>query len=449
MMKRIFRLTVCFLLICCLLINISPIRAQASGVEAVFLSSVVVNPTIAVTAVLFGLGVMAVATATAAFTKLVDEVTADMVDKGLISSNGVDMYRSDADGAATYLVNQELVEAVREYLWENEVVSGEALPVGFLSYNGFFLPDVSSVWTNKSTYPFGVIFLDTNGRYNLHFRSGDFKLGSGQSSVSDGYGYYGHSTLSGESWATPYTGSSTYSVPLDSLIWSSHDILDTSGNVVFSASVPGASALTVSDGLQIGEIAGRNQTFADGYSTWASGAKTLPTLRDGVQTDAMSAYIALGMGLTQEETMAMTQAAVQSGVGTYEGTGTATDSVTATGLKGWLDTIRLSIVAGFSDVITSITDFFTPDPNVEFYALDLKGLFPFCIPFDLYNLLLTLQAEPVTPYFEFELNFGALGSFPVVADFSEWNDLASLLRNLEVALFIVGLGIKTRELIGG
>lgn len=147
--------------------------------------------------------------------------------------------------------------------------------------------------------------------------------------------------------------------------------------------------------------------------------------------------------------MAMTQAAVQSGVGTYEGTGTTADTITASGLKGWLDTLRLSMVAGFSDVITGIKDFFTPSGKVEAYALDLKLLFPFCIPFDLFNLLKVLQAEPVAPHFDFELDFGSLGRFPVSVDFSEWNDLAQLVRTLEIGLFIVGLAVGTRKLIGG
>jgi len=160
--------------------------------------------------------------------------------------------------------------------------------------------------------------------------------------------------------------------------------------------------------------------------------------------------------------MAMSQADVQSGVGTYEDTlsGTASDTVTATGLKGWLDTLRLTLVSGFSNMVdniqanttsitTAITTFFTPSGTVEAYALDLQSLFPFCIPFDIYNLLLALQADPVTPHFDFEISFGSLGSYPVSVDFSDWNGLAELVRTLEIALFIVGLGIKTRELIGG
>lgn len=465
MFMRIFRALVCFLLICCLVINISPIRAEATGAEAIFLSSVVVNPTIAVTAVLFGLGVMVTAAATAVFTKLVDDITADMVDKGLISSSGVDMYRSDADGAATYMVNQELVEAVRDYLWENEVLTEDGtVPDGWVSYGGYAFPAFDT------SYPYVFVGIRNNELilhvsqflpYAFHFTPSVaggvgvpneyYTIGTKVSSYST-YTVY---NIVDSGWAGLYTerihsGIASGGWSFDAFIWSNCDICykDDGSLILAGSSVEelGSGCIAVADGLAAGIIAGQDQTFAEGYSEWASGARTLPTLRDGVQTDAMSAYIALGMGLTQEETMAMTQAAVQSGVGTYEGTGSAADSVTASGLKGWLDTIRLSMVAGFSDVIAGITGFFTPSGNVDSYAIDLTSFFPFCIPFDLYDFLSLFLAEPEAPHFEFDIDFPYMNEpWHLVIDLSPWDGVAQLLRRLELLLFIVGLGMVTRE----
>lgn len=361
MKNRIFRLLVCLVLVCVILVNCSPIRAEATGVEALYLSTVFVNPTIAVTAVLFGLGVIATAAATAVFTKLVDDITVDMVDKGLISSQGVDMYRADADGAATYLVNQELVEAVRDYLWENDVFVSEPFADGSQTLGGVSLSFNEVFDSSKYSNYLLFSYCDSSDRlmyYRLFYNDSPFTYTYTGSCISTSSCYCVFYTVSQSKWSSP---SYTSHIINASSGWS-FELIGASPSFGGEGIIDGT--ISVSDGFTAGEIAGQNQSFSEGYSEWASGARSLPTLRDGVQTDAMSAYIALGMGMTQEETMAMTQAAVQSGVGTYEGTGTGTDAVTATGLKGWLDTIRLTLVSGFSDLVdgllSGISSLFVP-----------------------------------------------------------------------------------------
>lgn len=79
---------------------------------------------------------------------------------------------------------------------------------------------------------------------------------------------------------------------------------------------------------------------------------------------------------------------------------------------------------------------------------DLRSVFPFCIPFDLYNIFGVLKYEgreaPVIVW-----NFEILGnSYPVIIDLSPYEEVASLLRLLELLAFIVGLAVATRRLIG-
>ena len=93
-----------------------------------------------------------------------------------------------------------------------------------------------------------------------------------------------------------------------------------------------------------------------------------------------------------------------------------------------------------------VSDFFIPSGDITMYSLDLTELFPFCIPFDIYDLLSVLRADPVAPVFELELDFGVTKA-PITVDLSGWSDLASTVRILEVGLFCLGLALGTKELI--
>lgn len=79
---------------------------------------------------------------------------------------------------------------------------------------------------------------------------------------------------------------------------------------------------------------------------------------------------------------------------------------------------------------------------------DLRSVFPFCIPFDLYQIANVLKSEgreaPVIVW-----DFSIYGNnYEIVVDFSVYDDVASLLRLLELLAFIVGLAVGTRKLIG-
>lgn len=93
------------------------------------------------------------------------------------------------------------------------------------------------------------------------------------------------------------------------------------------------------------------------------------------------------------------------------------------------------------------SDFFIPSGDITMYSLDLTELFPFCIPFDIFDLLSALKADPVAPVFELELDLGVTKA-PITVDLSGWSDLASIVRILEVGLFCLGLALGTKELIG-
>lgn len=89
-----------------------------------------------------------------------------------------------------------------------------------------------------------------------------------------------------------------------------------------------------------------------------------------------------------------------------------------------------------SDVLQGIT---TPD---------LRSVFPFCIPFDLYNIFGVLKYEGrEAPKIVWEANFMGI-TYPVIIDLTPYENVASILRLMELLLFIVGLAVATRSLIG-
>lgn len=80
---------------------------------------------------------------------------------------------------------------------------------------------------------------------------------------------------------------------------------------------------------------------------------------------------------------------------------------------------------------------------------NLKSLFPFCIPFDLYRILSLLDAEPKAPEFSWNFIVGFNGGKPryqtVRFRFNDFDSVAKVLRNMEKILFIVGLMMITRD----
>lgn len=107
----------------------------------------------------------------------------------------------------------------------------------------------------------------------------------------------------------------------------------------------------------------------------------------------------------------------------------------------------------------------TPDGNggftfqlPDFQLPDLSGLnwslsgltekFPFSIPFDLLAFFTVLNAEPETPELQGTINLG-LVDWSIDWDLHNFDNIASLLRNLEFIGFCIALILITRRLIKG
>lgn len=98
------------------------------------------------------------------------------------------------------------------------------------------------------------------------------------------------------------------------------------------------------------------------------------------------------------------------------------------------DIVNPEITAPSTDVINGL-------------QFDLTQVFPFCIPFDLYELIQKFVAEPVAPHIHIDWDIPFVESnFTLDIDFSAYNSVAAILRTMELIGAIVGLAIATRAI---
>lgn len=87
------------------------------------------------------------------------------------------------------------------------------------------------------------------------------------------------------------------------------------------------------------------------------------------------------------------------------------------------------------------------------YTADWTGLFPFCIPFDLIDMLKAMQSNRVAPVIEIpvKFHFGNTVNYDhtFTVDFDEYSEFIEIFRVLQIVGFSVGLILITRQIIKG
>ncbi|CDC81802.1 uncharacterized protein BN818_00053 [Clostridium sp. CAG:964] len=88
-------------------------------------------------------------------------------------------------------------------------------------------------------------------------------------------------------------------------------------------------------------------------------------------------------------------------------------------------------------------------PAVSLPEILFKEKFPFCLPWDLYNLFAVLAAEPEAPKFVIPYKNNMLGiDEEYVLDFSKYEDAAKIIRFFTGAGFVLALILISRKLTG-
>ena len=101
---------------------------------------------------------------------------------------------------------------------------------------------------------------------------------------------------------------------------------------------------------------------------------------------------------------------------------------------------------------TPVGDLPNDKPVSEFTITNLQTVFPFCIPWDLYKLYHTLQADAQAPKFIWKFPLYKKGEIcynELEIDLKVFDSVAQILRTVELLAFLIFLTLKTRDLIRG
>ena len=102
-----------------------------------------------------------------------------------------------------------------------------------------------------------------------------------------------------------------------------------------------------------------------------------------------------------------------------------------------------------SDGTITIPDFNFDFPSINWSLGDLSQKFPFSIPFDLVAFFTVLNAEPEAPMIDANIPLGSFYTWHFVADFSQFDNYAVIIRNVEFLAFCIGLIYITIRLVKG
>lgn len=136
-------------------------------------------------------------------------------------------------------------------------------------------------------------------------------------------------------------------------------------------------------------------------------------------------------------------------------------SATATGVKAVGLTQDLAVPKDLTKASTYVIKGKTWDPEMSKYKLPLFQYFPFCLPWDIYQVLAAFSADPVAPVFDIPVgkilsgvrsaDVSKAASLSAKIDFGDdnWSKVFEVIRILECAGIIVGLCLVAVYLIHG
>ena len=120
--KRIGRMFLCLLLVCCLLLQASPIKAHATGMEGILGGLIAPVPApIVIGSILIGLGITAVETGV--FEELVGFVEDKLEAAGEVVNGMIDTWLVSDGETETYTVSEELIQGTLEGAVESGMIS--------------------------------------------------------------------------------------------------------------------------------------------------------------------------------------------------------------------------------------------------------------------------------------------------------------------------------------
>lgn len=127
-------------------------------------------------------------------------------------------------------------------------------------------------------------------------------------------------------------------------------------------------------------------------------------------------------------------------------------------ISEWIGALEQTITNAFSwsngsttSAIQEQTESISVTPSEDDsndYKFTLTNLFPFCIPFDIYNIFTSFSQTAAAPSMSIPIVVQRLGiNYTLNLDLSSFNTVAQICRTLEFIAFCVGLAILTGKVI--
>ena len=444
--SRVFRFLVCFLVVCCILVNLSPLKVQATVVVGTALTLE------GILALLFSMAIGVVAvdltaeTINRIGTDLEETIITEVDTSELQKWNNLKNYWEsiDPDGPEDpgewhdmlkKALSGGLLVAIAGWLctlvnMDGYEVDYDTASDGYMYYGYLLLPSLDL--EDDRDY---IIKFSSSSPYTMYRSSPGYSISSKSSGELNCVSYV-NSNVSGKFGDVDWSGwGGLYNLVgnVSDVIWSYHDILYPDGSIAFKGSEPKSTYTEIIEpSIYVGDIP---QQIKDGEKD-----------ENNLNLPVLDPYKLIQSPDTALNDLNQMQQALK------DGTITLDDYLKQVQVQDPTDNEDPSNptqAPSESTTPTTPVDPWEPPENPGQFALDLREVFPFCIPFDLYNFLSLLNADPVAPVINWEIALPGGGSYPLRVDLSPFDSVAQLLRRLQLLLFIVALGIKTRDLIKG
>lgn len=189
---------------------------------------------------------------------------------------------------------------------------------------------------------------------------------------------------------------------------------------LINGDIPSVGALPGNPGIDVGAMPG-NDTWHDGIDDVATGS---PSIGVSVPTDVSSDDDIATLNPSKARDYSNADVKDKDTTGDNDKPGDKDDDKKPSSKPGGLPTLTL--------------------PEILF-----KTKFPFCLPWDLYNVFVLLNAEPVAPKFDIPFKLDRLGiDYTFSVDLSEYEQLALISRVSLSVMFIIALILLSRKVIG-
>lgn len=453
-MKKIFRVSTALFLCFVMLLYTGPMQVAASGLAGALYQ---IAGNIGVNAALRAIGV-GPGNSPDVFNTLVTNISDALAP---VSNFMTDVLIAGTSGNWLTFLRDTFLQSILDYLVDNGVVSASAVSSLDVSFNG---SQISVEALDSST---GSPIAVTYNCYHFYVSgTGDYYyslVASSSQAFRIRWSFSGGS-INVTSAKVP-SGGSSYTAGFGPSYSSKTDTPPSSNSVsvveLGSFATYAAASLAISN-YNGGSFNSSQDLTVDSFSPSLDDDPYIPWVENSifnngetfvpVSLPSLDSSVVSSQTQTQAQAGTATDAVVDEIIAGSEvvpdtGTGTIADVIAAIkAIPASLADFFADVVAAVQAIPAAIADIFSPAADPEVYQVDLKDFFPFCIPFDLFDIVTAFAAEPEAPVFEWPISVPRWGfEYTLKVDLQEWEDIASLFRTLELTIFCVGLAIVTRE----